>query len=416
MTIINNKKKQRIGLVTTWFPCGAGYVSKQYKEILEQKYEVFIYARGGVRQKNNPDWDGDHVTWAPNHSEVTGVYWNHFIAWVRKNNIKILFFNEQRYWPVVFKSKEYGLTVGAYVDYYTQDTVPFFEVFDFLICNTKRHYSVFQWHDNCHYIPWGVSKKHWPQRATETFSEVQFVISAGWDGAYARHSEWMDRRGTGTVLKAFENIKGDCRLSIYSQVTLNDCPMHWREIIKNNDRINFHFGTFEPFPYHKNSVYVYPSRLDGIGLTVPEALCAGLPVIATDCAPMNEFVIDGYNGFLINVEKSISRPDGYYWPESIFSHSDLTVLMQKYVDDSALLDKHKSGCIEYSENNLSWHKNSSGIIQIFSCSAKKKESVPPNLKAHIKKYQKYKPHGPVIFLKKTIRYYLGLVESLWFKW
>jgi len=411
MTRKNLHKKRRIGFVTAWFPSGAGYVSKQYKEILHDNFEVFVYARGGRKQLDHPDWDGDYVTWAPNHSDITGIYWHHFFSWARKNKIEILFFNEQRYWPVILKSKEHGITVGAYIDYYTQDTVPFFEVFDFIICNTKRHYSVFQWHDNCHYIPWGVSENHWPQRTAERPGSVQFVISAGWDGAYIRQSNWMDRRGTGTVLKAFENVKGNCCLCVYSQVALNDCPRHWREAIEHNARINFHFGTFDPFPYHENSVYVYPSRLDGIGLTVPEALCAGLPVIATDSAPMNEFIIDGYNGFLINVERSIARPDGYYWPESIVSPVHLADLMQRYVDDPLLIDKHKSGSIEFSVNNLSWQRNSCELNQIFSCVTPNKLNVSPVLKERIMKYQNTASCGLLPSLKKSIVYLMGLLES-----
>ena len=37
-----------IGIVTTWFESGAGYVSRQYKKILESPgNKVYIFARGG---------------------------------------------------------------------------------------------------------------------------------------------------------------------------------------------------------------------------------------------------------------------------------------------------------------------------------------------------------------------------------
>ena len=37
-----------IAIVTNWFPAGAGYVSKSYRDSLEaQGANVFIYARGG---------------------------------------------------------------------------------------------------------------------------------------------------------------------------------------------------------------------------------------------------------------------------------------------------------------------------------------------------------------------------------
>lgn len=44
---------------------------------------------------------------------------------------------------------------------------------------------------------------------------------------------------------------------------------------------------------------LYPSRWEGFGLTLMEALHAGLPVLATDGWPMNELVADGRNGLLL---------------------------------------------------------------------------------------------------------------------
>ena len=39
-----------IGIVTTWFERGAAYVSKQYKDSLEEcGHKVFIYSRGGEK-------------------------------------------------------------------------------------------------------------------------------------------------------------------------------------------------------------------------------------------------------------------------------------------------------------------------------------------------------------------------------
>ena len=56
-----------------------------------------------------------------------------------------------------------------------------------------------------------------------------------------------------------------------------------------------------PGLYFRGDVYLYPTRLEGIGLTICEALASGLPVITTNDAPMNEFVIDGETGYLVDV-------------------------------------------------------------------------------------------------------------------
>jgi len=56
--------------------------------------------------------------------------------------------------------------------------------------------------------------------------------------------------------------------------------------------------------YYLGDVYVYPTTLDGLGLTVYEALASGLPVIATDVAPMNEIITED-NGKLVKVSSLV---------------------------------------------------------------------------------------------------------------
>ncbi len=74
-------------------------------------------------------------------------------------------------------------------------------------------------------------------------------------------------------------------------------------------------------------VYVYPTRLEGIGLTIAEAMAAGLPVIIPDEQPMNEFVYDDYP-LLVGIESEGTRDDGYFWPEIEVS---TTSLAKKYL-------------------------------------------------------------------------------------
>ena len=53
-----------IGIVTTWFERGAAYVSKQYKDSLEEcGHKVFIYSRGGEKasEKKDKKWQGDDI-------------------------------------------------------------------------------------------------------------------------------------------------------------------------------------------------------------------------------------------------------------------------------------------------------------------------------------------------------------------
>ena len=46
-------------------------------------------------------------------------------------------------------------------------------------------------------------------------------------------------------------------------------------------------------------VFVFPSRFEGLGIALAEAMCAGRACVASDIAPLTEFVKDGVNGVLV---------------------------------------------------------------------------------------------------------------------
>ena len=346
-----------IGIVTTWFASGAGNVSKNYERALENKHQVFIYARGGVVAKEYPEWNQHNVTWAAPHPCITGIYAGDFTRWIEQNSINVVLFNEQRHWAAVILARKLGVLVGAYVDYYTADTLPLFGLFDFLVCNTRRHYGVFNTHPQCCFIPWGTQIDAFIPVETKNRRPITFITSAGWSGRYASSSPWMDRRGTGIILKNLKKVMSDCRLVVLSQVPLIECPDEWQYAVKEDSRIEFIEGTFEPTPYSLGDVYVYPSKLDGIGLTLPEALSCGLPAIVTDSAPMNEFVINGENGILVQVKEHHARPDGYYWPETICDDDSFVEALNFYIQNPEMVRQHGKNARELAEKHLSWSKN-----------------------------------------------------------
>jgi hypothetical protein len=106
--------------------------------------------------------------------------------------------------------------------------------------------------------------------------------------------------------------------------------------------------------------------LEGIGLTIAEALACGLPVITTDNAPMNEFVVQGVNGRLVPVERFQRRADNYYWDESICNEAALAQAMQYYVDNSQQLADFKRQARRYAEERLDWAKNSAELPALLS--------------------------------------------------
>ncbi len=362
--------RRKVGIVTTWLDRGGGYVGRQYLSALSSRHDVFIYARGGdFDSTKEPFWSLQNLTRAPRCDTpvTTWIDRSHFVDWLETNRIEIVLFNEQHWWPPVEWCNERGVITCAYVDYYTPRTVPLFALYDMLICNTKRHHSVFRWHPNCHYVPWGTETEVFrPSSATLVNPGlVTFFHSAGLS---------PQRKGTDLVLRAFGEITGPARLVLHTQMDLERAMPELRNTMSrlvSENRLRVITQTVSaPGLYHLGDVYVYPSRLDGIGLTVAEALACGLPVITCDHPPMNEFV-NSSNGWLVPVERLYPRRDGYYWEQCDIDGAMLSRAMQSCADDLTRVIETKRAARVYAEEKLDWRLNSAGLSEIFGLAVKR---------------------------------------------
>ena len=345
-----------IGIVTTWFDRGAAIVSKAYMDVLSREHKVFIYARGGERfARNDPRWDMGNVLWGCTRGNKPYMYidWGEFSSWIKEKHIDLVIFNEQHDWDIILRLRKLHILIGAYVDYYTLETYSFFWLYDFLLCNTKRHYSVFKNHPQSIYIPWGTDInlfKPFPKNDNDCLT---FFHSCGVS---------PNRKGTGILVRAFKKINSNVKLVIHSQIPLAKRFPDLLSLIKSDSRI-FLIEKVVPPPglYHLGDIYVYPTILEGIGLTICEALACGLPVITTNEPPMNEFIIDGQNGRLVDVSQFIRRNDDYYWKQSICSLESLEEKMGFYIDKRNEVNSFKKSARLYAEEKFNWFKNAQFI-------------------------------------------------------
>jgi len=353
----------KIALVTTWFERGAAYVSRQYRDTLRSDHEVLIYARGGeLSARGNPRWDGDEVTWArsiPTHGN-TAFHLGHFQRWLREQRPDLVLFNEQQWWPPVLLCHDLGIRTAAYIDYYTESSLPLFGNYDLLLCHTRRHQSAFDWHPNCVYMPWGTSIDRFSPTSDGPLRDgcVTFFHSAGLN---------PHRKGTDFVLEAFAGLDHRAQLVIHAQRNLEESlPDQARQIdeLRSASRLELHVGDVaSPGLYHLGDVYVYPTRLEGIGLTVPEALSCGLPVIVPDSQPMSEFVgVDC--GRLVAIRQHRPRYDGYYWPQALVDPDDLRCQMAWYCENADRLAEFKRAARGHAEQTLDWRRNSRELPRI----------------------------------------------------
>ena len=377
-----------IGIVTTWFERGASYVSKQFEDVLSQKHDVYIYARGGERfAKGDPKWDKPNVYWSQYLIEAHYIDKKEFLTWLHKNSIDVVLFNEQHFFEPVMWCKEVGVKTIAYIDYYTEETLPLFKIYDSLICNTKRHYSAFDEHPGANYVPWGTNIELYRPKFDDCRlveeDKVIFFNSAGMNPL---------RKGADTFIRALalcknKRVKG----LIHSQKDLKSFFPELADTIRELEQK----GMLElvektvPAPglYYKGDVYVYPSILDGIGLTVAEALSSGLACIVSDNPPMNEFVTEE-TGSLIPITRLYSRADGYYWPQCRCDVEALAIFMDQYANKIDKLIEKKINARKYAVEHLSFESNATRIFGIIE--QVKIREVDSKLIYSIKEYDKKK--------------------------
>lgn len=354
-----------IGIVTTWFERGAAYVSRQYADVLSKGNNIFIFARDGEQYALKDErWIKYNVHWATRFEQQVAMYFDmdEFAKWIELNEIDCVLFNEQRWWRPILFCNQKGIKCGAYIDYYTEETIPFFAHYDFIICNTGRHYDVFKNFKQSFYIPWGTDINLFKPQSYNMVEndKVTFFHSAGYN---------PNRKGTNYLIKVFDRLskeyKGKCKLVIHTQVNIEDRHLGVENILKTNDYIEIIQNTIPaPGLYYLGDVYVYPSILDGIGLTLAEAFSCGLPAIVTNEKPMTEFGNDEIRK-KIKVNSFHARSDGYYWPEAVINEDSLYDAMKFFIEHKQQIPEFKKKARNYALEKLDWTNNSMSISTIF---------------------------------------------------
>lgn len=366
-----------IGIVTTWFERGAAYVSRIYKELLEKEgHTIYIFARGGENLSGSVGdlWNGKEVTRSNRYIDTT-IDKRLFKHWLKKYGIEAILFNEQQDFRILaWLKKNYPqIKIAAYVDYYTEYTIPWFEIYDFLICNTHRHMQAMKNHPQKYYIRWGTDTEVF-KPGNERHEVVTFFHSAG----------LAVRKGTDLLIDAYIHgkIYEKAKLVIHTQKPIElCCPYKKDELEKYNIEV---IEKTVPAPglYYRGDIYVYPTRLDGLGLTMYEALSCGLPMITTDFPPMNE-VGDETIVKRVKVADYYSRGDAYYFPMAICDESSLIDAMKWYAERPDEVEKQKKLAREYALKYYEISNQSKAVSNAFLESKLRK--VEPQLLDRIKK-------------------------------
>ena len=357
----------KIGIVTTWWNgAGASEVSLAFSKILlSQGNDVHVYARNESAVGTTLPLEFEHPAFsitngAPSNSPlIKSLNVRHFISFVKDRKLDVLIFNEQVDLTPVIESKKLGIRCIAYVDYYREDTVRTFEIYDALICNTKRHFEVFKWHKNVWFFPWGVDPSIYENiLPTSTDNEFPFFHSCSYD---------PKRKGTDILLQSLEESDNlYCTIHAYPPLS-NTLPQYkyLTELLKHKGRLReINRLVRQPGLYSLGRIYVYPSRLEGIGLSILEAAATGLHLVVPDIEPFSEFA-SPLGSTLVPIKTFRTRSDAYYWPIAEVSSASLSTAMETALKRIDLDPNHHQGIKDHifeNRNIFETHKELSNNI------------------------------------------------------
>lgn len=194
----------------------------------------------------------------------------------------VLFLENPSWTPWLLPAaKEAGLmTAGVPMWEWFRDTDPNWRLCDLIICPNRKALEVVRSRgfSNTAALPWCLDVSRLPCRRISGPARL-FIHNAG----LIDHD---DRKGTREAVKAFARVKhANARLVVRLQKPAPLPPLDSRVTVRTGNL---------PDPaalYAEGDAAVQPSKLEGIGFMVLEAVCSGLPVITTRIAPLDEYAI-----------------------------------------------------------------------------------------------------------------------------
>ena len=118
------------------------------------------------------------------------------------------------------------------------------------------------------------------------------------------------KKGLRVLLEALAQLKGDERIPLFQLLLVGDGPArsmleYLRDHLGLSRQVVF-TGLRRDLPriFSAVDVFVLPSRYEGFGIAILEAMAAGKPVIATTVGGIPEFVRTGESGLLVSPDDS----------------------------------------------------------------------------------------------------------------
>ena len=347
----------RVGIVTKWFNRGQAFVSRYVRDALDERgHETFILARPtkdkgpmAAHVDRTGVWDQPGVTEASDWEVPLAEY----EAWIEANQLDVVHWDNCYQHEEIAQLRSAGVrTIGRFVweMFSPEDAAPARDAYDVLYSMTRceqRRYK--ELGIDSPYVQWGLhpellaaaesaaqqaarneergarsggreaepSVHDFPssstQRSGQTGREAEDLPGSELVRFYFPGALLGPRKPHKEVVEAFMVAKGD-NLRLIFKAQLERRMNYLEKAAAEDPRIELvidDMPTEEHLRLFANcDACLGPSRWEGLGLFLYEAIAFGMPQITNDSPPMNEVVRDGDNGILVPDVQDDTAPSG----------------------------------------------------------------------------------------------------------
>ena len=354
----------RIGICAYWFNRGQGVVARQLRSALDSLgHQSFVLARPTRAKNIRPSfidrtgvWDQPGITEA-SHYRIPA---DEAVAWGAENDLELAFFDQNYGFEAIEALRASGVrTVGRFVweQFSSEHVEPAKRAFDVIYsltaCEQERYASM---GIESPRVPWGIHPELLRYARDQPGPPGAFFYPAGF---------LSKRKPVPQLVKAFGRVGADdARLVIKGQVERQTDLLD--RAAARDSRIEVVLADLPTDEHLKlfasAGVCVAPSRWEGLGLHLYEAMALGLPVITNDAPPMNEVIRDRDNGLLVSSRRRGRAKSGI--PAYVPSVRDLARAMNESLDPR-LLDELRSG-VAAARGRLAWEHTVAGYDALIS--------------------------------------------------
>ena len=339
-------------------------VSRQIRSALDELgHETFILAKEGkgpraqMERVADPVWDQPGVT----QSGEADIPVDDYRAWAADNSIEAVLTDQNDQFEEIGALRADGVrTIGRFVweSFAPEDVEPAKAAYDVIYSFTRAEQERYRtlgiesplltW--GCH--PELIEVSEGIERDSEL---VKFVVPGSFMGK---------RKPFPEIVEAFTHAKGDhLRLLIRGQVDRKAGKLEKaaggdeRVVIELEDRpTDEHLRQFASC-----HVCLSPSRWEGLGLPLYEAVAFGMPSITNDSPPMNEIVIDDVNGICVDSVPWGEAGSGI--PAFDPDFAQLTAAIER-LGDAGERERLGTGALELRERERSWQRTVEGLSKL----------------------------------------------------